>query len=52
LVDEENIKDQPNEAENGCMAQHALRNLLLWSTRLVYAGKEAIIAPETETWPT
>lgn len=39
---EDRILDLLNEAEGACMAHHALRNPVPWSTRLVYNGKEAI----------
>ena len=31
-----------NEAEGACMAHHALRNPIPWSTRLVHNGNELI----------
>ena len=36
------IMDLLNEAEGACMAHHALRNPIPWSTRLVYNGAEVI----------
>lgn len=36
------IRDLLNEAEGACMAHHALRNPIPWSTRLVHNGTEAI----------
>ncbi len=39
---EDRIKDLLDEAEGACMAHHALRNPIPWSTRLVYNGKQAI----------
>lgn len=39
---EEKIKALLDEAEGACMAHHALRNPIPWSTRLIYNGKEAI----------
>lgn len=39
---EEKIKKLLDEAEGACMAHHALRNPIPWSTRLVYNGQEAI----------
>ena len=39
---QERIMDLVNEAENACMAHHALRNPIPWKSRLVYNGKEVI----------
>ena len=36
----ENVLNLLNEAEGACMAHHALRNPIPWSTRLVHNGKE------------
>ena len=36
----ENIQALLDEAEGACMAHHALRNAIPWSTRLVYNGDE------------
>jgi uncharacterized OsmC-like protein len=36
----ENIQALLDEAEGACMAHHALRNPIPWSTRLVYNGEE------------
>lgn len=39
---QELIMDLMNEAENACMAHHALRNPIPWSSRLVYNGQEVL----------
>ena len=39
---EERIKNLLNEAEGACMAHHALRNPIPWSTRLIYNDREVI----------
>lgn len=39
---QELIMDLMNEAENACMAHHALRNPIPWSSRLVYNGEEVL----------
>ncbi len=36
------IRDLLNEAESACMAHHALRNPIPWSTRLVHNGSELV----------
>ena len=46
LIDSDEPQDRIiallNEAENACMAHHALRNPIPWQTRLVYNGEEVI----------
>ncbi len=39
---QELIMDLMDEAENACMAHHALRNPIPWSSRLVYNGQEVL----------
>lgn len=39
---QEKIESLLAEAENSCMAHHALRNPIPWSTRLVYNGEEVV----------
>ena len=39
---QERIMALLDEAENACMAHHALRNPIPWQTRLVYNGEEVI----------
>ena len=36
------IMDLMDEAENACMAHHALRNPIPWSSRLIYNGQEVL----------
>ena len=38
----ERIQDLLNEAEGACMAHHALRNPIPWSTRLVHNGEQTV----------
>ncbi len=38
----ERIRDLLDEAENACMAHHALRNPVPWSSRLIHNGQELI----------
>ena len=46
LIDSDEPQDRImallDEAENACMAHHALRNPIPWQTRLVYNGEEVI----------
>lgn len=39
---QELIMELMDEAENACMAHHALRNPIPWSSRLVYNGQEVL----------
>lgn len=39
---QERIIDLMDEAENACMAHHALRNPIPWQSRLIYNGQEVI----------
>ena len=39
---ENRIKELLDEAESACMAHHALRNPIPWSTRLIYNDREVI----------
>lgn len=39
---EQRIRDLLDEAEGACMAHHALRNPIPWSTRLIYNQREVI----------
>ncbi len=39
---EERIRELMMEAENACMAHHALRNPIPWSSRLIHNGAELI----------
>ncbi|WP_299413921.1 OsmC family protein [uncultured Sulfitobacter sp.] len=39
---QERIMELMDEAENACMAHHALRNPISWESRLVYNGQEVL----------
>ncbi len=39
---EERIAELMDEAENACMAHHALRNPIPWSSRLIHNGNEVL----------
>jgi hypothetical protein len=39
---QERIMALMDEAENACMAHHALRNPIPWQSRLIFNGQEVI----------
>jgi hypothetical protein len=39
---QEVIRGLMEEAENACMAHHALRNPIPWSSRLIHNGEELL----------